>query len=82
MNPNNMPDIMILAQAVLQILCWQDCFATQMPKSKKGDNSAKYLQNLAKRNQIIYTLDTICEPNSQISFDIPTRDNIHRCQCI
>ena len=34
-----------------------------MPKLEKGDNSAKYLQNLAKVNQVIYTLDTICMPN-------------------
>ena len=31
-----------------------------MSKSKKGDNLAKYSQNFAKVNQIIYTLDTIC----------------------
>ena len=37
-----------------------------MPKSEKGDNSAKYLQNFAKINQVIYTVDTICEPNIMI----------------
>ena len=34
-----------------------------MTKSEKGDNSVKYLTNFAKVNQVIYTLDTICEPN-------------------
>ena len=34
-----------------------------MPKSEKGDNSVKYLQNFAKINQVIYSLDTIYEPN-------------------
>ena len=49
MYPNCMPDIMILAQAVLQIFCWQGCFTMyKMPKSEKGDNSANYLQNFAK----------------------------------
>ena len=37
-----------------------------MHKSEKGDNSAKYLQNLPQVNQVIYTLDTICESNSMI----------------
>ena len=37
-----------------------------MPKSEKGDNSAKYLQNFAKINLVIYTVDTICEPNIMI----------------
>ena len=51
MYPNSLPDIMILvAQAVLQIFCWQYCFIIQMlmPKLEKGDNSAKYLHNFAK----------------------------------
>ena len=37
-----------------------------MHKSEKGDNSAKYLQNFAKVNQVIYTLDTIFESNIMI----------------
>ena len=36
MYPNSMPDVMILAQAVLQILCWQDCFTIQNAKVRKG----------------------------------------------
>ena len=39
-----MPDIMILAKAVLQIQDWIDKIALlyKMPKLEKGDNSAKY----------------------------------------
>ena len=37
-----------------------------MPKSEKGDNSVKYVQNLPKVNQVIYILDTICESNIMI----------------
>ena len=43
-----MPGIMSLAQAVHKIFCWQGCFTAllyKMPKSEKGNNSAKYLQN-------------------------------------
>ena len=43
-----MPDV-ILAQAVVQLFSTQSCFTIcNMPKSEKGDNSAKYLQNFAK----------------------------------
>ena len=35
-----------------------------MTKSEKGLNSVKYLENFANFNQVIYTLDTICEPNT------------------
>ena len=48
MYPNSMPDIIILAQAVLQVLCWQDYLLYKMPKSEQGDNSSKYLQNFSK----------------------------------
>ena len=34
--PNCMPDIMILAQAVLQKVCSQGCFSTQNDKVGKG----------------------------------------------
>ena len=43
-----MPDIMILAQVVLQLFCSQGYFTIQDPKSEKGDHAAKYLQNFAK----------------------------------
>ena len=49
MCPNCMPDIMILAQGVLQIFCSQGCFSKQNEKSEKGDNSVTYLQNFAKK---------------------------------
>ena len=37
-----------------------------MPKLEKGDNSVNYSQNLPKVNKVIYSLDTIYEPNSVI----------------
>ena len=43
MYPNSMHGIMNLAQAVLQIFCWQDYFTTQDAKvGKKVHNSIKY----------------------------------------
>ena len=41
---NCMPDIMILAQVVLQIFCSQGCITTQNDKVRK----VKYLENFAK----------------------------------
>ena len=41
------PNIMILAQMLLQLFCWQGSIGLQC-MSEKGDNSAKYLQNFAK----------------------------------
>ena len=41
----------------------------KMWKSEKGDNLVKYsyiYRILPKVNQVIYTLDTICEPNMMI----------------
>ena len=39
---NCMIDVIILAQAVLQIFCWQDCFKLhEMTKSEKENNSVK-----------------------------------------
>ena len=34
-----------------------------MRKTDEGDNSVMDLENLTKANQVIYTLDTICDPN-------------------
>ena len=48
MCPNCIPDIMILAEAVLQIFCSQGFFTTYNDKVGKGDNSVKYLQKFAK----------------------------------
>ena len=41
------PNIVILAQMLLQIFCWQGSIGLQC-MSDKEDNSAKYLQNFAK----------------------------------
>ena len=38
----------------------------KMPKSEKGDNSVNIYRILPKVKQVIYTLDTICEPNIMI----------------
>ena len=57
MYPNCMPDIMILAQAVVYI---------QNVTLEKGGNSVNIYRILPKVNQIIYTLDTISEPNIMI----------------
>ena len=54
MYPDSIPDIIIQAQAVLKLFCWQDCFTIQNAllyknaKLEKGDYSAKYLQNFVK----------------------------------
>ena len=48
MQPNCMTHNMILAQAVLQIVCSQGRFTIQNTEVKKRDNSVKYLQNFAK----------------------------------
>ena len=34
-----------------------------MSKTEKGDNSVMNFGNFTKINQVIYTLDTICDPN-------------------
>ena len=63
MYPNStcMSDIMILAQAVLQVFCWQDCFIIQNAREELIQQYS--VQNLPKVNQVIYTLDIVCEPN-------------------
>ena len=67
MYPNCMPDIMMLAQAVLQLFCSQGCFTTQNDKSWKREIiQSNIYWILPKVNQVIYTLDTICEPNIMI----------------
>ena len=48
MYPNSMHNIMILAQAVLQIFVHNVALLHKMTKSEKGENSVKYLQNFAK----------------------------------
>ena len=59
-----MPDIMILAQVVLQILRSQGCITIQNAKvEKRGIIQPNIYRILCKANQVIYTLDTICMPN-------------------
>ena len=48
MYPNDMPDIMILAQVVLQIFCYNDALLHKTTKSEKGDHSVKCLEKFAK----------------------------------
>ena len=67
MHLNSMIDAIILAQAVLQIFCWQDCFTMWNAKVGKGRYFSQiFIDFLPKVNQVIYTLDTICEPNIMI----------------
>ena len=54
---------MTLAQAVLEIFCSQTyIMAYNEKKTEKGDNS-RILRILPNVNQVICTLDTICDPN-------------------
>ena len=67
MYPNSTPDIMILAHAVSRYFVDKVALLYRRPKSEKGDNTAKNIYwILSKVNKVIYTLDTICEPNSMI----------------
>ena len=63
-----MPNIMTLAQAVLQIFCSQGRFTTQNASQKREiiQSNTVFYRILPKVNQIIYTMDTICEPNIMI----------------
>ena len=63
---NCMPDIMVLAQAVLKIFMSQDRLTIQNAEVDKGHKSVEYYRILPKVNQVIYTLDTICMPNIMI----------------
>ena len=63
MYPNCMPDIMILAEADLQIFCSQGCFPHKTTNRKRGIIQSNIYRILLIVNQSIYTLDTICEPN-------------------
>ena len=59
---------MVLAQAVLQIFCWQDCFTIQDAKVKKGTQFSQLCIEFCQKliRQVIYTLDTICMPKIMI----------------
>ena len=87
MCPNSMPDIMILAQAVLRPFCWQDCFIIQKCQSRKREKIQPNVNwILPKVYQVIYTLDTICESNimilAQAVLQIFCRQDSTRLQCI
>ena len=58
--------IMILAQAVLQIFCWQGSIGLQFIRQKREIVQPNIYRNLPKVNQVTYTLDTICVPNIMI----------------
>ena len=60
------PNIMILAQAVLQIVCWQGSTGLQYIRRKRDTIQPNIDRNLPKVIQVIYTLDTICKPNIMI----------------
>ena len=62
----NMPNIMILAQAVIQIFCWQGSIGLQC-ESRKREIIQPFTHRISRKvNQVIYTLDTICVSNIMI----------------
>ena len=63
---NCLIDAIILAQAVLQVFCWQDCFTTRNASLKREIIQSNIYTILPKVNQVIYTLDTMCMPNFMI----------------
>ena len=63
---NCMPNIRILAKAVLQIFRPQACSYTKCLCPENGSNSTENLQNRFKVNQFIYTLVCNYMPNIRI----------------
>ena len=64
MYPNCMPDILILAQAVLQILMFTRLLYYINCQSRIREIIQSNIERILRKvNQIVYTLDTICEPN-------------------
>ena len=61
-----MPNIMILAQAVIQIFCWQGFIGLQRVSRKREIIQPNIQRILRKVNQVIYTLDTFCVTNITI----------------
>ena len=59
-----MPDIMILAQAVIQIFCWQGFIGLQCVSWKREIIQPN--TEFHEQFQVIYTLDTICVSNIMI----------------
>ena len=60
-----MPDMMVLAQAVLQIFCSQGCFTIYNMRKREIIQPNIY-RILPKVNQVSYTLDTIYMLNIMI----------------
>ena len=60
------PNIMILAHAVLQVFCWQGSIGLQCISRKRELIQPNIYRILSKVNQIIYTLDKICVPNIMV----------------
>ena len=59
-----MPDIMILAKAVLQYFVHKVAFPHKTTKSENRDKFSQiFIEFLPKVNQNIYTLDAFCVPN-------------------
>ena len=58
-----MPNIMILAQVVIQIFCWQDFIGLQCISQKREIIQSNIHRISRKVNQVIYTLDTILVSN-------------------
>ena len=63
---NCMPNIRLLAKAVLQIFCSQGCSYTKCLCPKKGTNSSENLRIGSNVNQYIYTLVCKYMPNIRI----------------
>ena len=63
---NYMPNIRILAKAVLQIFCSQGCSYTTCLCPENRSNSSENLRNGLKNNQFIYTLVCNYMPNIRI----------------
>ena len=61
-----MTDAIILAQVVLQVFCWKDCFTIWNASWKREIIQSNIYRILPKVNQVIYTLDTMCMPNFMI----------------
>ena len=60
------PDIRKLAQAVLQIFCWQCSIWLQCISWKRAMIQSNIYRNLLNVNQVTFTLDTICVSNIMI----------------
>ena len=80
------PNIMVLAQVVLQILCWQCSIGLQCMSRKRSTIQSNIYRNLPKVNQVNYTLDKISEPNIMVLAQVVLQILCWQCsiglQCI